>query len=239
MDISPNAYDTLKIPEATVVQRNLRNSLTQIPLKRPPITIGGADISLNRFSEIIYAGIVVLDYETLQPLHYALVQGKASFPYVPGYLAFREVPALIEAIQLLKEKPDVLMVDGHGIAHPRRMGIAAHLGALIDIPTMGCAKKKLYGNYEEPSPTKGDFSALLAADGERLGYVLRTKNKVKPVYISPGNHIDLADCLRIAQHCIGNYRIPEPTRRAHEFVNLFRTGKLSAGYHERPKDTLF
>jgi len=239
MDISPALYYTLKISEATAIQNALRDSLTQLPLKQLPNTIAGADISLNRFSEIIYAGIVVLDYKTLRPLSYALVQSKTSFPYVPGYLAFREVPALIEALSLMEEKPDVIVVDGHGIAHPRRMGIAAHLGALIDIPTMGIAKKKLYGTYDEPGFIKGESTPLKARDGEMMGYVLRTKNKVKPVYISPGNHISLENCLEIAVQCTGNYRIPEPTRRAHEFVNLFRTGQLQAGYHKIQKDTLF
>lgn len=238
MYVSPALYDTLKISEATAVQNGLRDGLTQLPLTQLPNTLAGADISLNRFSETIYAGIVVLDYKTLQPLSYALVQCKTSFPYVPGYLAFREVPALVEALSLMEEKPDVIIVDGHGIAHPRRMGIAAHLGTLIDIPTMGCAKKKLYGSYDEPALIKG-ASTPLKAPNEIMGYVLRTKNKVKPVYISPGNNISLANCLQIAKHCIGQYRIPEPTRRAHEFVNLFRTGRLKAGYHKIQQNMLF
>jgi len=239
MDSSPSLYDTLQIAEATSIQRALRDRLEQSTANRKLRTIAGADISLNRFSETIYAGIVVLSYDTLQPISYSLVQSKTSFPYVPGYLAFREVPALIEALAQMDEKPDAIVVDGHGIAHPRRMGIAAHLGALIDIPTMGCAKKKLYGKYEEPGIEKGAYTALTAPDQEVMGYVLRTKRNVKPVYISPGNHISLAQCLSIAEHCARGYRLPEPTRKAHEFVNLFRTGQLKAGYHPVQQSLLF
>lgn len=231
-------YASLTVSEATIIQHSLRDSLNQHELNKPIRTIAGADISLNRFSEVIYAGIVVLDYVSLQPLSYSLVKSTTSFPYVPGYLAFREVPALLQALSLMDEKPDLIVVDGHGIAHPRRMGIAAHLGALIEIPTMGCAKKKLYGAYNEPGLLKGEYTPL-EAKGETLGYVLRSKYNVKPVYISPGNNISLSHCLEVAKHCMGNYRIPEPTRRAHEFVNLFRTGKLTAGYHRIPSQTLF
>jgi len=231
-------YDLLTIPEATAIQNSLRDSLRQDEITGSIRTIAGADISLNRFSETIYAGIVTLDYLTLQPLSYSLVKSKTRFPYVPGYLAFREVPALLQAIAQMDNKPDVIVVDGHGIAHPRRMGIAAHFGALIDIPTMGCAKKKLYGQYEEPGVLKGEYTPL-EAKGETIGYVLRTKYNVKPVFVSPGNHLSLASSLQLAKHCMGAYRIPEPTRRAHEFVNLFRTGKLTAGYHEMQQQTLF
>lgn len=234
----PIDYNTLTVPEATVLQRTLQQGIDLKELTKPIKTIAGADISLNRFSEVIYAGIVVLDYHNLKPLSYSLVKSTTSFPYVPGYLAFREVPALVEALSQMEVKPDLIVVDGHGIAHPRKMGIAAHLGTLTKIPTMGCAKKKLYGQYDEPGLLKGDYSSL-EAKGESLGYVLRTKYNVKPVYISPGNNISLKHCLEVAKHCIGNYRIPEPTRRAHEFVNLFRTGKLTAGYHQMPSQTLF
>jgi len=232
-------YTNITISEATAMQKELQNSLVHSPLEQEIKTIAGADISLNRFSDIIYAGIVTLDFNTLKPLAYSLVKSKTSFPYVPGFLAFREVPALVEAFLQMTVKPDVIMVDGHGIAHPRRLGIAAHLGALIDIPTLGCAKKKLYGNFEEPSAVKYSFSPLKHKE-ELLGYVLRTKNYVKPVYISPGNHLSIEDSLHIAMHCIGTYRLPEPTRKAHEFVNLFRTGQLKEGFFQlTTNDTLF
>lgn len=238
MQVPPSSYDTLTIPEATLIQKELRQQIDLQALKEAPLTIAGADISLNRFSEVIYAGIVVLRYSDLRPIAFSLVKSFTRFPYVPGFLAFREVPALVQALQQMPVKPDIIMLDGHGIAHPRRMGIAAHLGTLIQAPTMGCAKKKLFGKYEEPGLAKGDFSPIMDKT-ETIGYALRSKNKVLPVFISPGNKMSLEDSLSIALHCCGNYRLPEPTRKAHEFVNLFRTGKLQAGYHEIHENPLF
>lgn len=238
MQISPSFYDSLSVVEATSIQKRLRENLNISSLKKEIHIIGGADISLNRFSEVIYAGIVLLDYQTLTPIAYSLIKSKTTFPYVPGYLAFREIPALMIALDQLELKPDIIMVDGHGIAHPRRMGIAAHFGTLMSIPTMGCAKKKLYGKYEEPPLLKGAYTTLQAKD-ELLGFVLRTKDKVSPVFVSPGNNMGFDECLQIAKHCMGKYRLLEPTRRAHEHVNLFRTGQLKEGFHYINQQTLF
>lgn len=226
-------YDSLTITEATAIQNQLRDKVQIKPLTKPIRTIAGADISLNRFSEIIYAGIVVLRYDDLQPLAYSLVEDVTRFPYVPGFLAFREIPALVKCINQLPELPDVIMVDGHGIAHPRRMGIAAHLGALTSIPTLGCAKKILHGKFEEPGVEKGD-SSVIHSRGEEIGFAVRTKSKTLPMFVSPGNLMSLEDSRAIALHCARGYRLPEPTRRAHEFVNLFRTGKLKQGHHQMP-----
>jgi deoxyribonuclease V len=238
MSTTTSFYDTLSIADARSLQDKLRNNIHLLPLQKDIKTIAGADISLNRFSEIIYAGIVVLRYDDLQPIAYSLVQGITRFPYVPGFLAFREVPALIQALNQMPVKPDVIMVDGHGIAHPRRMGIAAHLGSLIDIPTLGCAKKILFGKYEEPESIKGSYTPIKDKE-ETIGYALRSKHKVKEVFISPGNNMSFDNSMNIAVHCVNNHRLPEPTRRAHELVNLFRTGKLEAGYHELNDHTLF
>jgi deoxyribonuclease V len=231
-------YDDLNLAEAKAIQSELREKISLEPITEPIQTIAGADISLNRFSEIIFAGIVILRYADLQPIAYSMVESKTSFPYVPGFLAFREVPALVQALQQIPVKPDVLMVDGHGIAHPRKMGIAAHFGALTDTVTMGCAKKILFGKWQEPGIQKGDSSPILNKE-EIIGYALRSKYKTNPVFISPGNKMSLTDSLAIAVRCAGNYRLPEPTRRAHDFVNLFRTGKLEAGYHELSPQLLF
>src|SRR5690349_17453853 len=132
-------YDKLKIPEATAIQKSLRKKLQIQPYKGEIKTIAGADVSLNMFGKTIYAGIIVLSYPDLKPIAHSLVQAEVHFPYVPGYLAFREVPALFTAWNNLPVKPDVLVVDGHGIAHPRRMGIAAHFGTLTAQPSIGCA----------------------------------------------------------------------------------------------------
>lgn len=238
MEIPAARYDTLSIAEAKAVQNHLRESILLQPMQQDVRIIAGADISLNRFSETIYAGLVLLHYDTLQPFACSLVQGITRFPYVPGFLAFREVPALVQALEQLPFPPDAIMLDGHGIAHPRRMGIASHFGTLTGLPTLGCAKKRLFGTYKEPSPEK-DAVAELKDKEETIGYAYRSKSKVKEVFISPGSNMSLEDSLRIARHCTGRYRLPEPTRRAHEFVNLFRTGKLQAGYHELNDLTLF
>ncbi len=231
MEVAASAYDSLRIDEAKVIQNRLRENIELLPLSQKIHTIAGADISLNRFSEVIYAGIVVLRYDDLTPIACSLVQGITRFPYIPGFLAFREVPALVQALEQMPFQPDVIMVDGHGIAHPRRMGIAAHLGSLTGLTTLGCAKKLLFGKYQEPENGKGAHEPIKDKE-ETIGYALRTKNRVKEVFISPGNKMTLENSLQVAIHCTGNYRIPEPTRRAHEFVNLFRTGRLQAGYQE-------
>lgn len=231
-------YDGLSLSEARDMQLYLREKIRLEPRTEAIQTIAGADISLNRFSEIIYAGIVILRYSDLQPTAYSLVKGKTTFPYVPGFLAFREIPALVEAFGQIPVKPDIIMVDGHGIAHPRRMGIAAHFGTLTQTSALGCAKKILFGKWNEPGNNKGDSSPIRNKD-EIIGYALRSKSNVQPIFVSPGHQMSLEDSLAITRHCTGKYRLPEPTRRAHEFVNLFRTGQLPEGYHTIENHTLF
>lgn len=231
MEVAASAYDSLRIDEAKIIQNRLRENIELLPLPQKIHTIAGADISLNRFSEVIYAGIVVLRYDDLKPIACSLVKSITRFPYIPGFLAFREVPALVQALEQMPLKPDVIMVDGHGIAHPRRMGIAAHLGSLTGMATLGCGKKLLFGKYREPENSKGAYEPIKDKE-EIIGYALRTKDRVKEVFISPGNKMTMGNSLQLAKHCTGNYRIPEPTRRAHEFVNLFRTGQLQEGYQK-------
>jgi deoxyribonuclease V len=224
-------YGRLTIAEATHIQENLRKSLSLTPLLKSIKTIAGADISLSLYSETVYAGIVILSYPELRVIAYSLVKGNTTFPYVPGYLAFREIPSILEAFEQIPVKPDVIMFDGNGILHKRRMGIASHFGVLTDSVTMGCAKKKLLGNFTDPGETKGQYTSV-TDNGDTIGFALRSKDRVKPVFISPGNHMSLQDSLDIALNCIGKHRLPEPTLRAHEYVNLFRTGQLAEGYHE-------
>ncbi|HMB29928.1 MAG TPA: endonuclease V, partial [Blastocatellia bacterium] len=163
--------------EAVAVQQRLRNLVRLQPLTRPVRAIAGADISYNKFSEIVYAGIVVLSLPDLRIVETAGVRSVAKFPYVPGLLSFREAPSLLEAWEKLKTKPDVLMLDGQGIAHPRRFGIACHVGVLLDLPTIGCAKSILVGKYGELGLEAGNRSPLVDR-GEQVGVALRTKNKV-------------------------------------------------------------
>jgi Deoxyinosine 3''endonuclease (endonuclease V) len=223
--ISTN-YNNLTPSEAVALQKELRDKVQLTPLQHPVKTVAGADISFNKFSEIVYAGIIVLSYPDMQPIAQSGVVTSTKFPYIPGLLGFREVPALVEAWNKLDTKPDVLILDGHGIAHPRRMGIATHFGLVAHTPTLGCAKSLLTGKYEEPGQLPGSTSPLVDK-GEIIGEVLRTKLKCKPVYISPGHLITQGQSLEIIKNCIGKYRIPEPTRLAHLLVNQLRTGNHS------------
>ncbi|MBO0937661.1 deoxyribonuclease V [Fibrella sp. HMF5335] len=213
-------------PEAAIaLQQQLRTQVRIQPLDRPAETIAGCDISFNKFEETVYAGIVVLRLDTLETIAEATAITTTSFPYVPGLLSFREIPALLEAWSKLTVLPDVVVFDGHGIAHPRRLGIASHAGLLLDRPTLGCGKSVLVGRYEEPAPERGSWSPMLHR-GEIIGAALRTKNKVNPVYVSPGHLIDLETSVDLMLRCDGGYRIPETTRRAHNLVNAVRRAAL-------------
>lgn len=223
-------YDHLTIPEATKLQWEMKDKILLRPLGKEIKTIAGADISFNKYSTTVYAGIVVLNYPEMTVRSYSLSVAETAFPYVSGYLAFREVPALMQAWDQLREKPDVMVLDGQGITHPRKMGIASHFGLLGNIPSIGCAKSMLFGKFDGLGLEKFSTSPIYGK-GELLGYALRTKDKVQPVYISPGHLITAEESLEIMKNCVGKYRIPEPTRLAHEKVNLFRTGQLSAGFH--------
>jgi len=224
------SYDGLTIPEATIIQKELREKLSLQNNTTPIQIIGGADVSLNLYSTTVYAGIVLMTFPACIPFACSLVKAEVKFPYVPGYLAFREVPPLVRAWEMLEQKPDALVLDGHGIAHPRGMGIASHFGAQTGQISLGCAKKILCGNFDEPGNEPGNFSPI-SYQNEVIGYALRTKKNVKPVFVSPGHKIDLESCKNLILNCMGKYRIPEPTRWAHHFVNAFRTGKIPDGYH--------
>lgn len=223
-------YENITVPEATIIQKKLRTELDVADRSLNIETIAGADISLNLYSTTIYAGIIVLSFPALLPIAYSLVQAETRFPYVPRYLAFREVPALVKVWEQLQIKPSVLVVDGHGIAHPRRMGIAAHFGTLTGQASMGCAKNILFGKYEVPAPEFGAYSAIYDKQ-EQIGFAFRSKAKTAPVYISPGHGMGLQNSLDTIKQCTGKYRIPEPTRLAHELVNKFRKGEIKKGYH--------
>jgi len=222
-------YDNYSFEDATALQIELAKQLKFQPLDEVK-TIAGADISFNKNSTIMYAGIVVLSYPGLVLKAFALETFETSFPYKAGFLGFKEVPALLKVWNLIPQKPDVLVLDGNGILHPRRMGVASHFGILANQPTIGCAKRILYGENHIPENLKYSTS-MITSHGETLGYALRTKVNCAPVYISAGHLITQDQSLSIMKSCIGNYRIPEPTRLTHNLVNDFRTGKLKAGYH--------
>lgn len=223
-------YDTISLTEAANMQNELSKKVSLTTENVNITTIASGDISHNKDSDIVYAGIVVLSYPQMIPLSYSLVMAKTTFPYIPGYLGFREVPALIKAWDMLLQKPDLMILDGQGITHPRRMGIASHFGVLTGHSSIGCAKNMLYGDYKSLGLDKFNDSPIIS-NGEHIGFALRTKDGVKPVYISPGHKVSVNDSLKLMKACVRKHRIPEPTRHAHEKVNLFRVGKLKEGYH--------
>ncbi len=218
-------HDWMLTPrEAVELQKELRASVLIAPLDRAVETVAGADISFNKFEATVYAGIVVLRLPTLEVVEEVGVVSETKFPYVPGLLSFRESPSVLEAWAKLKTEPDAVMFDGQGIAHPRRVGIASHVGLIVNRPTLGCAKSVLVGKYAEPPPERGAWTELIDK-GETVGAALRTKSRVQPVFVSPGHLIDLAGAIDLTLRCDNGYRQPEPTRRAHLLVNALRRGE--------------
>lgn len=161
---------------------------------------------------------MLLDFPSLELLDYVVITAELRFPYVPGLLSFRECPPALAALRALPQRPDLLLCDGQGLAHPRRFGIACHLGILLDIPSIGAAKSRLTGIHEEPHGERGSQALLL--DGEdTIGAVLRTRAKVRPIYVSIGHRVSLATAIALTLQCAPRYRIPEPTRQAHKFAS--------------------
>jgi deoxyribonuclease V len=212
--------------EAKNIQLQLKSKLTfhnKLDLSQIQ-TIAAADISYNRSDVNLYAVVVVLGYPDLKLKGAYSNQAQAIFPYIPGYLSFREVPPLLDIFKTIPIEPDILICDGQGIAHPRGFGLASHLGIMLNIPTIGCAKSVLVGTYSEPSQSKGSTNPLMF-EGRQVGAVVRTRRGVKPVFVSVGHKFSLKKAIEIILHCSPNYRIPEPLRLAHHKVNELR--KLS------------
>lgn len=179
----------------------------------PPRFIGGADVGFEQGGEVTRAALVVLEYPSLQLIEHRVARIATTMPYIPGLLSFREIPALEAAWQQLAQRPDLLLVDGHGIAHPRRLGVASHFGLLVDVPTIGVAKKRLCGQFTPPDPQPGSCQPLMDND-RQLGWVLRSKARCNPLFISPGHRVSQATALEWVQKCLLGYRLPEPTRWA-------------------------
>ncbi|WP_345220393.1 deoxyribonuclease V [Hymenobacter koreensis] len=210
------------VRQLTATQNEMRQRVRLEPLAHPPKLIAGLDSSFPT-PETILSVIVVLKFPELELVEKVYHYGTVNMPYVPGFLSFREAPNLLLAFEKLTQKPDVLMVDGHGIAHPRRMGIAAHIGVLLDKPSFGVAKQVLTGQHPEPSTEAGTTAPLTdKKTGELLGEVLRTKDRVKPVFVSPGHRIDQDTATALAWHCTRGYKLPEPTRLADHWAEEFK-----------------
>lgn len=208
--------------KAVHLQEALRGLLV---LKKPRgafRTVAGADISYNKRSNRFFAGVVVLKLnKSLEKIEEATAEGTVKFPYIPGFLSFREAPVLLKAFKKLKHSPDVILFDGQGIAHPRGFGLASHLGLILDKPSVGCAKSRLVGEFLPMENAAGSYSRLFYQQ-EVVGAALRTKTHTKPVFVSPGYKTNLAFSLRIVLRTCRGYRIPEPIRQAHLLVNKLR-----------------
>jgi deoxyribonuclease V len=199
------------IIEAKAVQEDLKDKVNITPLKKNPEIIAGVDAA---FLDDKVIGVACLyTYPEITPVEDSYAVAETTFPYIPGFLSFREGPVIIESLKKLKIKPSVILFDGQGIAHPKGLGIASHIGVILDIPTIGCAKSRLIGEYKQPGIKKGKTSSL-KYQGNVAGAVVRTRDHAKPVFVSPGHRIDLKASVEIVLRCARRYRLPEPLRRA-------------------------
>jgi deoxyribonuclease V len=211
----------LPVAEARAVQERLRGRVVRHDRLGPVRRVAGVDVSYDRGSPMLYAAVVVLDATSLETLEVSAVRREASFPYVPGYLSFRELPPVIAAFERLRERPDLVVCDAQGLAHPRRFGLACHLGVWLGLPSIGCAKSVLVGSYREPGTRRGCHTRLLDA-GETLGEAVRTRDAVKPVFVSVGHRVSLETARRWVLRLARTTRLPETTRAAHAEVNRLR-----------------
>lgn len=194
------------------LQRRLARSVVLEGPRQPPDLIAGCDVAYREKTGC--AAAVLTSYPEMAVLEVGIARGRVDFPYISGFLAFRESLLTLRALSALSQRPHCLIVDGHGIAHPRGAGLASHLGVLTSIPTIGCAKSRLVGDYSEPGNAKGAISAIVF-EGRRVGYAVRTRSLVKPVFVSPGHLVDARTAVQIILTCAKTYRTPEPLRIAH------------------------
>ncbi len=216
----------LSYKEARELQTRIASRVRFTPIRKEPELVAGLDCAFSKDGSQILAAVVLLklpDFDLIETTH---ARRKTTFPYIPGLLSFREGPVCIAAVEKLKRTPDLFMVDGQGIAHPRRLGLAAHLGLFLNKPTIGCAKSRLTGDFQEPAVEKGSHSPLTLTESEgsveTIGAVVRTRTNVKPLFISVGNKCTLEDAIRLTLRCAVRYRLPEPTRLAHQTVTKLK-----------------
>ena len=183
--------------------------------------VAGADVAFDPKTEVAFAGVIVYRFPGLEEVERRMARRRLRFPYVPGLLSFRECPVLLAAFARLRTEPDLILIDGHGRAHPRRFGIACHMGILFDKPTIGCAKSRLVGEHHEPGRKAGSTTPLML-EGERLGVVLRTRDDVRPIYVTTGHRVSLDSAVQLVKQCVDGFRIPRPTREADRYVRGLR-----------------
>ncbi len=204
----------VSLQKAKALQLQLQKEVCIKPLKKAIRTIAGVDVAFDAAKERCFAAAVVFSFPALEILEELFVIERISFPYIPGFLTFREGPAISKALSRLTIRPDLIMFDGQGIAHPKGLGIASHMGVLFSIPTIGCAKSRLYGMYEPVGNQRGSFSYLESKEEKRIGVVLRTRDRVKPLFVSPGHLVDILGARDVVLASATKYRLPEPTRIA-------------------------
>ncbi|MBI4495899.1 MAG: endonuclease V [Deltaproteobacteria bacterium] len=209
---------------AVQIQEELRDQVCLQPPRGPFRHLAAGDAAYRR-DGTVFGAMLLFTYPDLVLLESATAGGLASFPYLPGLLTFREAPVLLEAYAGLRTRPDLILVDGQGIAHPRSFGLAAHLGVLLDIPAIGCAKSLLYGKHGELGVARGSTAPLRSGEGRTVGMAVRTREGVKPVYVSPGHRMDLRTSVEVVLSLARGFRIPEPLRQAHISVNRWRGPK--------------
>ncbi len=214
MKIPPCHRWDLDVSQARELQVKLSHKVMRCNDKMNIKLIAGIDVSVSRYSRSGRAAVVVVNYPDLEVREISVAEGAIDFPYIPGLLSFREAPLALQAWKGLETRPDLLMVDGQGLAHPRRLGIASHLGLLLNIPSIGCAKSRLIGTHGSLPEEAGSYSLLLEND-EVIGAVVRTKHAVKPLYVSIGHRTDLDSAIRLVLNCCQGFRLPQPTRLAH------------------------
>jgi deoxyribonuclease V len=195
-----------------------------VPLRAPVRLVAGADMAFSPDGSRCVAGVVVYDLGSHEVVERSIAWRDVRFPYVPGLLSFRETPAVLAAVRKLKTTPDAFIFDAHGYSHPRRFGLACHAGLLIGKPSVGCAKTRLCGEHDEPPQKAGSYT-ILRHRGETVGAVLRTRDGIKPVYVSMGHLITLEQAIEVVMRCVTRYRLCEPTRLAHHLVTLHRGDK--------------
>jgi deoxyribonuclease V len=220
--------------EAVEVQRRLAGLVSLEPPPGPLRTVAGCDVSYDAKLDRFYSAVLTMRLEDLAEVERVQDSGAIGYPYIPGLLSFREAPILLRALQRLEHRPDVLLMDAQGIAHPRRLGLASHLGVLLDAPAIGCAKSLLVGRHEEPGPEAGEWSPLIHR-GEIVGAALRTRAGTKPVYVSPGHRMDLPTAIQVVMTCIRGTKLPEPTRLADRVVAEARRRELQRLSEEGPE----
>ncbi len=226
LDAMLHAWD-LEIPAAKALQAELAPQVRVEPLRSPPKVVAGVDIAFDKPSGRLFAAAVAFRLDPLEQIAAVSVCRPIPFPYVPGYLSFREAPAILAALEALPVSFDALLVDGQGLAHPRRFGLACHVGLWIDRPTVGCAKSRLIGEHEEPGIERGS-TAILRKGDDRIGTVLRTRTNVRPLFVSPGHRIDFAGSIELTLRCTAGYRMPEPTRQADRLAAAAKREGLAA-----------